>query len=133
MSTFRLLFALAVTIPPALSCLHAGNPTRAEANTLDLLAPGKPSGVHVVSFDGRSARIAWIDPDDRESTFVVEKSIDGIRWVHAISTSADTTRCIVNHLQRSNVWYFRVRGRDALGGHSPVSRPTVVTNHPDSR
>ena len=77
--------------------------------------PDVPGSLHIVSFDGSQAELAWSDPDDREEEFVIEKSADGSIWTTAVTAPGDSTGATATGLEASPAWAFRIRGTNFIG------------------
>ncbi len=100
--------------------------------------PDVPGNLQVVSFDGSTAVLSWTDPDNRETEFLVERSIDGTTWTDAGTFPANATGATITGLSASPSWSFRVRGANFIGSgfRSELAVATAVdTDHdgmPDS-
>jgi hypothetical protein len=77
--------------------------------------PGIPGNARVLSFDGSQALLSWTDPDDMESSFVIEQSSDGSLWTEAATAPADATGVMVTGLDTISPWQFRMRGTNFIG------------------
>lgn len=94
--------------------------------------PGWPHALRVARFDGREAELAWTDQDERESSFVVERSADGAFWEVGAVVAGDASTATVVGLESRVAWYFRVRGRNLLGDSLP-SGLASTDPQPDDR
>ena len=94
---------------------------------------GLPENVRVLSFDGSQALLGWTDPDNMESSFVIEQSIDGTAWTEAATPiAADATSAMITGLDTVSPWQFRIRGSNFIGD-SLNSETAFATYTPGDR
>ena len=89
------------------------------------LHPQAPRNVHVVFFDGKTAKLAWTSAGAPKLEFVIEQSTDGEIWTKPSFVQFKGTHALIRNLDRSATWFFRVRAINSAG-RSPASRPTLV-------
>jgi hypothetical protein len=110
----------------------------ASASTvLPTSAPRAPSGLVARSDNGveyfRSQMVLrWQDRSTNESSFQIERSVDGTTFVPAGSVAANLTTFVDRNLSSASYYYYRVRAANAMG----LSTATVVAGdetHPQSQ
>jgi hypothetical protein len=99
--------------------------------------PRAPGGLVVKADNGveyyRSRLVLrWLDRSTNESSFQIERSLDGTTFVPVATVAANLTTFVDRNLESATYHYYRVRAVNALG----TSAPSVIAGdetHPQSQ
>lgn len=83
--------------------------------------PLAPSAVTVTQFSSSSATIAWTDNSNNETSFIVERSVNGGPFSLLATKAANTTSHLSSGLLAGDVYQFRVAARNGSIAISPYA------------
>ena len=89
------------------------------ATTLNV-PPAAPGGLVARSVSSSEIDLTWTDYSSNETSFKVERSLDGSLWTEIASVNANASTYSSTSLTASTTCYFRVRAFNS-GGYSAYS------------
>ena len=89
-------------------------------------APAAPSSLLAQAAGPAAVALAWTDAATNETSFLIERSLDGTNFVQVIDTAADVTSAVDSDLVANTTYYYRVRASN-LGGESDFSNIASAT------
>ena len=92
--------------------------------------PRPPESLSALPMGESQAQLSWEDPDDVESGFVIEVSVNGSSWMAWQEAPRNATQSIVNGLTPGETYSFRVRGTNFIGA-SYYSNSAPLAGDPD--
>lgn len=88
--------------------------------------PATPTNMGATTQSYNSIALSWIDNADNESSFQLQRSLDGSNWSQLATLAANTTVYTNNALLSSTTYYYRIRAVNA-GGNSAYSNVASAT------
>ena len=90
------------------------------------VAPIAPATLTATVAAYNQINLAWVDTSLNESSFEVERSLNGTTWTLLSTAAANVTTSQVTNLNTNTTYYFRVRAIN-LGGPSAYSNVASAT------
>ena len=122
------LYAYYITARNFLS-VESGATEVAETTTLGETPtiPTAPSNLLATRASRTQINLAWTDNSANETSFVIERSLDGNAWSELVTTGANVTTHPDTGLSRNTRYYYRVRAFNTAGysDYSNVSSATT--------
>jgi hypothetical protein len=89
--------------------------------------PTAPSNLSATRASRTQIDLAWTDNSANETSFVIERSLDGTAWAELVTTGANVTTHADTGLSRNTRYYYRVRAFNAAGysDYSNISSATT--------
>ncbi len=91
---------------------YSGYTSTASATTTG--TPLAPSGLSS-NLSGADISLTWTDNSSNESSFNLERSLNGITFLHLATTSADAITYLDMGLSSSTTYYYRLNAYNAIG------------------
>lgn len=101
------------------------------ATTSDTV-PASPSELQATALSSTQIRLSWTDNSPNESTFIIERRIDGGSFAWAAEVSANTCSYINTGLSPGTAYYFRIKARNSAGDSAYSAIAWVTTPVPSS-
>ncbi|MGE5609118.1 MAG: fibronectin type III domain-containing protein, partial [Bacillota bacterium] len=116
-----------VTVSVSNYLLRISGAPGSQHNTLDFVdivpivnRPDAPPAVTATAASDRSIELAWVVPAGPISSYLLERSTDGVNWSAVVSLPRDVTHYTDNGLTEGTPYSYRVRAINAKGGSDPV-------------
>jgi hypothetical protein len=90
-------------------------------------APKRPLDSSAVATSSTSIAIAWSDQSWDETTFQIERSIDGVSWNTLVMTAAGATSFIDNTATPGATLYYRIRAMNAAATSEATATVSATT------
>jgi M6 family metalloprotease-like protein len=92
-----------------------------------LTPPAAPNGLVATADSFERIDLAWNDQSNNETTFKIERSLDGSTWAQIDTTGADVTGYADLQVEAETTYHYRVRAANAAGdsAYSNVSQDTT--------
>ncbi|MGV3724624.1 MAG: fibronectin type III domain-containing protein, partial [Actinomycetota bacterium] len=90
-------------------------------------APTAPSGPAAAVVSSTSLRVTWTDASDNETSFVVERSLNGSTFNAAGSVAANVTSFTDSGLTPSTPYFYRIKAANAGGSSAYSSTVSAAT------
>lgn len=94
--------------------------------------PAAPAGLFAVASSASEINVAWTPGSANHANFVVERSTDGINFIEVATTAADVTSVVDGGLAADTLYFYRVRGVNAIGAGAYSTVASASTVMPDS-
>jgi len=93
------------------------------------LPPLAPTGLTATAAGANRVDLAWTDNSNNETSFEIERSLDGVNFVPAGSVGADITTLADTGLSSNTTYSYRVYANNAAGasGYSNVASATTAS------
>lgn len=90
--------------------------------------PGAPGSVLLSSITSSSMVLSWVDSTPgRTSSFVIERSSDGVSFTQVATAQAFETVHVATGLSPSTTYHYRVRALGVFGGSTPSGAVSAAT------
>jgi FtsP/CotA-like multicopper oxidase with cupredoxin domain len=90
-------------------------------------APTAPSGLSASAVSSTQIDLSWIDNSSDESSFDIERSLDGSSFSFLATVGADTTTYSDVGLSAESTYFYRVFASNAFGSSSPSNSANATT------
>lgn len=84
--------------------------------TTDLAVPAAPSGLSATQTGTTTIDLAWTDNSDNETSFEIQRSLDGSTgWTTVLTPAANATTASDSLLTEGTQYFYRIRATNAAG------------------
>ncbi|HEX8523355.1 MAG TPA: NPCBM/NEW2 domain-containing protein [Tepidisphaeraceae bacterium] len=100
------------------------------ATTLAIPAPAAPSNLTAVAASGTQINLNWTDNATDETSFILERSADGVTgWTQIATPAANITSYSDKNLAAGATWFYRIRATGTGGdsANSNIASATTTT------
>jgi titin len=98
----------------------------ASATTLDV-PPAAPSGLSATAVSSNRVDLSWTDNASNESSFVIERSTDGVSYAQIAMVGANIATYSNTGLSASTTYHYRVRATNSAGNSAYSSSASATT------
>ena len=114
----------------AISSLEYGLSELAFINSADILptsVPKKPTNLTLTVIAYNQINLSWTDASTDESSFRIERSLDGTSWSTVATVSENVTSYNNTGLSASTTYQYRVVAYNAIGDSTPSAKKSATT------
>ena len=90
--------------------------------------PADPSGLSASAAGPDAIDIGWADNSSNETSFVVQRSLDGASWATVATVGANTTSFADNGLDAETTYFYRVRADNGAGSSGYTNTASATTD-----
>ena len=92
------------------------------------VSPKAPTNLTAKAVSRNQIDLTWTDNSNNETGFLIERSLDGVRWTLVASVGADVTSYHDIGLSRKTRYYYRVRATSTAVNPAVFSVYSNVAN-----
>lgn len=104
-----------------------GNLTAVSFSVPGSTPPKAPSGLSATAVSGSQINLAWTDNSTDETGFIVEYSLDNIKFLTAATTGANVKSYSHTNLPSGTRYYYRVKAVNSYGSSAYTSVASATT------